>query len=321
MSRRRRIAGASTALGALLAIVAGVFVVRALVANWDQVRVSLEEADPLWIGAAGLLAAAAMTAIALPWRRALQLLGADLTTPEIVARYYLGEIGKYVPGGIWPVVGRGELARRAGVSRTAAYTSVALSLAALYLAAMFFVVAGAPAIVGGGNPGRYLWVLVLLPVGVVGLHHAVLERVRGLGEKALRREIDTAIPRWRDSLGLVVRYLPAWLGIGTATWAVARGLGQDVSWFDVAPAAVLSWIVGFVLVPVPGGVGVREAAFVAASGIPDPGVAAAVAVVGRVLFVLVDSSGAAISSTWLARGARKRGRAAAQQTPTGVTPG
>jgi uncharacterized membrane protein YbhN (UPF0104 family) len=303
-------------VGALLAVIAVVFVVRALVREWDDVRASLNDANLAWIVAAGVMAAVGMTAIAVPWRRALQLLGADLTTADTIARYYVGEIGKYVPGGIWPVVGRGELARRAGVPRVAAYTSVALSLAALYLAAMFFVVAGAPAIVGGGNPGRYLWVLVLLPVGLVGLHHAVLERARGWGEKLLRRPIDTAIPSWRDSLGLLVRYLPAWLGIGTATWAVARGLGQDVGWFDVAPAAALSWIVGFVLVPVPGGVGVREAAFVAASGL-DPGVAAAVAVVSRVLFVLVDTGGAGLGSAWLARQARDRARAPSTVRSTG----
>ncbi len=287
-------------MGALLAVVATFFVGRALLREWDEVRASLTDANLGWIALAALLAAAGMTAIAVPWRRALELLGAELPQVEVVARYYVGEIGKYVPGGIWTVVGRAELARRAGVGRIAAYSSVALSLAALYLAAMFVVVAGAPAIVGGGEPGRYLWVLVLLPVGVVGLHDAVLERARRVGERLLGRSIDTPIPAWGDSLTLVVRYLPAWLGIGTATWAIARGLGQDVSWLDVAPAAVLSWIVGFVLVPVPGGVGVREAAFVAASGL-DPGVAAAVAVVARVLFVLVDIAGAAWGSASLAR--------------------
>jgi uncharacterized membrane protein YbhN (UPF0104 family) len=243
-----------------------------------------------------------MTAIAIPWRRALRLLGGDLSYPETVARYYLGELGKYLPGGVWPVVGRGELARRGGVARGAAYGSVALSLAALYLAAMFLAVGGAPAIVSGGDDaGRYLWALALLPLGLVALHHAVLERGRRLGERMLRRSITVEIPRWKDSLGLIACYVPAWLAIGTATWAVARGLGQDVGWFDVAPAAILSWIVGFVLVPVPGGVGVREAAFIAAAGNLDPGVAAAVAIVARVMFIATDALGALLSSLWLAR--------------------
>jgi uncharacterized membrane protein YbhN (UPF0104 family) len=297
---RGRLAGASTALGALLAIVAGIFVGRALVHEWDEVSSSLSEASPGWIVAALVLAVAGMTAIALPWRHALRMLGADLAWGHTIARYYLGEIGKYVPGGVWPVLGRGELARRAGVSRAPAYSSVALSLITLYLAAMFLALLGVPALLDEGSSG-YVWVLLLLPLGLVALHHAVLERVRGLAERVLRRPISATIPRWRDTLTLVVMYVPSWLLIGTATWAVARGLGQDVGWLDVAPAAVLSWVVGFVLVPVPGGVGVREAAFVAAVSGMDSGVAAATAVLARALFVLVDALGALGASGWLAR--------------------
>jgi hypothetical protein len=296
----RRLAGASTAVGVALAAVALAFVGQRLASNWDDVSDSLETANPAWIVAAVTLAATGMTAIALPWRRALRLLGGSLAPVDTVARYYLGELGKYIPGGLWPVVGRGELARRGGVARSAAYGSVALSLAALYLAAMFLVVAGAPAILSSGSDaGRYLWALALLPVGVIFLHHAVLARVRRLGESLLGRTISAEVPRWRDSLVLVACYVPAWLSIGTATWAVARGLGQDVSWLDVAPAAVLSWIVGFVLVPVPGGMGVREATFVAAAGALDPGVAAAVALLTRLVFMTVDAVGALIASAWL----------------------
>jgi hypothetical protein len=301
---RRRLAGASTAVGVLLAGLAVAFVGQRLASNWDDVTDAIGGARPGWIAVAAVLAATGMTAIAVPWRRALRAVGGDLAMRQVVARYYLGELGKYLPGGVWPVLGRGELARRAGVPRVAAYASVGLSLAALYLAAMLLTVAGSPAILAGQrgeDAGRYLWTLVLLPVGVGVLHHAVLDRLRRIGEKVLRREIVAEIPPWRESLALVACYIPSWLLIGSATWAIARGLGQDVGWWDVAPAAVLSWIVGFLLVPVPGGVGVREATFAAAAGSLDPGVAAAVAVVARVLFVAVDSGGALVASAWLAR--------------------
>lgn len=319
VSRQKRIAGVSTAVGVLLAVVAVGFVVRALVSDWDEVRENLSDASSGWIVLSVALAAFGMTAIAVPWRRALEILGGHLGWRQALARYYVGELGKYIPGGVWPVVGRGELAARAGVPRLAAYGSVALSLASLYLAAMFLVLLAVPLTVARDGDLAGLWVLLLLPVGVLGLHHKVLERARGIGEKVLHRSIDVPIPRWTESLSLLALYVPAWLGISTATWAVARGLGVDAAYLDVAPAVVLSWIVGFVVVPVPGGVGIREAVFVAASGL-DPGIGAAVSVVARVVFVGVDSLGALAASAWLARQRAGTNGSGASATASGVEP-
>ena len=57
----------------------------------------------------------------------------------------------------------------------------------------------------------------------------------------------------------------------------------------------MSWIIGFIT-PAPGGIGVREAVFVAIAGVAA-GPAAAAAILARVLFVLVDGSGA--GAGWL----------------------
>jgi uncharacterized membrane protein YbhN (UPF0104 family) len=320
--RRGQMAGISTAVGIGLGGLAVAFVVRFLARDWDEVSDSLSEARAGWLVVAALTATAGMTAIAVPWRRVLRMLGGDLPWPEVIARYYAGEIGKYLPGGLWPVVGRGELATRAGVPRAAAYSSVALSLAVLYLAAMFLVLAGVPFMVAGGGSLQYLWVLAVLPLGLAGLHHAVLERVRVTASRLAKRPIEVTIPPWRDSLALLVQYVPAWLFIGTTTWLVARALGQDVGWLDIAPAAILSWVVGFVLIPVPGGVGVREAAFLAAATSLDAGVGAAVALVARVLFVMVDAGGFLLASAWLARRrADGADRAEEPPPPAEVAPG
>lgn len=304
----RRAKVASTAVGVLLALAAAVFVGRAIVRDWDEIRDALDGAAPGWLVLAAVLAAAGMTAIALPWRRAIQVLGDDMPTSQVIRRYFVGEIGKYVPGGVWPILGRGELAARWGIRRTAAYGSVLLSLLALYLASMFVVVGGLPALLSGDDGTGPIAVLVLLPVGLVVLHPAVLGWLIGLVERLSRRHIDLVVPTWRSSVALVVRYVPAWLAIGGATWAVARSLDPSAGIVEVGTAATLSWLVGFALVPVPGGVGVREAAFVAAAGSLDPGIAAAVAVATRVIFIAVDAAGALIGSAALRTGATRPDR-------------
>ena len=292
---------ASTAVGAVVAVAAGAFVVRALLRSREAIGDALADAVPGWLALAALLAAVGMVAIAVPWRRAVRLVGEDLPMGQVVARYFVGEIGKYLPGGIWPILGRGELAYRWGLTRSSAYGSVLLSLFALYLASMFVVVAGLPALLSGDDGSGPVAVLVLLPLGLAVLHPWVLQRVVGLGERILRRPIELVLPGWGASVGLVLRYVPAWIAIGGATWAVARSLDPSAGILEVGTAAVLSWLVGFVLVPVPGGVGVREAAFVAAAGSLDPGIAAAVAVAARAIFVTVDAVGALAGSAALRR--------------------
>jgi uncharacterized membrane protein YbhN (UPF0104 family) len=315
--RSARLARWSTAIGLVIAIAGAVFVVRAIADQWTEVRDTLGDADVGWLVAAVVVAASAMVAVALPWRRALGLVGQHATLRRTLIWYFMGEIGKYVPGGIWPVLGRGELARRGGHARAPAYASVALSLGALYLSAMLVSTVLLPLRFADDGDTNVLWVLVLLPVGLLLLHHRVLEWLIARGERLMKRDLSVQVPPWSASLGLVACYVPAWLLIGSATWCAARAFAPSADWLTIAPAAILSWVVGFVLVPVPGGVGVREAAFVALVGSALPsGTSATIAIVARLAFMLVDAAGAGIGAAFW-RGDRPRTpRPAAITRPT-----
>jgi uncharacterized membrane protein YbhN (UPF0104 family) len=222
-----------------------------------------------------------------------------------VARYYVGEIGKYLPGSLWPVIGRGELAARTDVPRPVAYGSVAVSLVSLYLAAGLLVAALLP-FLGSADGDAPLWPLLSIPIGIALLAGGVLERLRRLAERMIGHELDLTFPSPRASALLVAVYVPSWLLIGAATWAMTRALVPDAAFGPILAAATLSWLAGFVAVPVPGGVGVREAVFVAA--VPDlsAGVATTVALAVRLVFVLVDAGGWALGTGWLAGEMRRR---------------
>ncbi|MEO6988938.1 MAG: lysylphosphatidylglycerol synthase transmembrane domain-containing protein [Aquihabitans sp.] len=290
---RGRAVGISSAVGVLLGGAAMYFVTRSLVDDWPAASAALRDANLWWVAVGALCAVVGMTTIGMGWRGVLRLLGVRAPVGRVVAWYYVGELGKYLPGGVWPVLGRGELARRGGVPRRRAYASVAMSLGLLYLAAMFVAAAFLPFAISGGGLNPWMLFLLALPVGVVLLHHDVLGWFVGVVAKVTGRSIDIDIPEWRNSLRLVAVYVPTWLFVGGGTWAVARALDPNASFSRVMFATVLSWVAGFMAVPVPAGAGVREGVLAASSGL-DGGVAAATAIVARVLFVLVDFGGAAI---------------------------
>jgi uncharacterized membrane protein YbhN (UPF0104 family) len=243
-----------------------------------------------------------MTAVGIPWRAIIAALGEHHSLGNTLRWYFPGQLGKYVPGGIWPVVGRGELAVKGGVSRTVAYASVALSLALTYLAAaltaLVFLVAS---VVLGDDAGGALWVLLVLPLGLACLHPAVLTRLVATAERVLSREVAVEVPDYRTTLRLVLVHVPAWVLIGLATWLVALAFTPDPPVAQVLFAGVLSWIVGFVVVPVPGGIGVREAAFAAAAVSLSDDVAATVAIVSRLCFITADLLGAGLIVLWRRR--------------------
>lgn len=292
---RNRKAGIVSLVGLLLGGGAVFFVVRTLVDEWPRVSDEIGDAQLWWLLLAVVLAIGAMTSIGWAWRHVLRVLGVDAPTGRVIAWYYVGELGKYLPGGVWPVLGRGELARRGGIPRTRAYASVAMSLGVLYLSAMFVATAFLPFALAGVGFDPSMLALLALPVGVVVLHHDVLARLVGLVARLTKREIDVEIPRWRDSLLLVARYVPTWLLVGGATWAVGRSLTADISFPRVMFASILSWVVGFLAIPVPSGAGIREGVLYAASDLPRS-VAITMAVAARIIFVLVDVLGAAVCS-------------------------
>lgn len=282
-------------LGVLIAVAGLGFVARSLLSNWDETVELISNAEPLWLVAAVPVCLMGMTCVGLPWRSVLAALGERRGTLETLRWYFPGQLGKYVPGGIWPVIGRGELAARGGVARPVAYTSVALSLACTYLAAtLTAIVLLALSLLSGEERGGPPWALLLLPLGLVALHPTVLRRLVAAAEQLMSRQFPVTIPDYRTTVSLIAQHVPAWILIGGGTWLVARAFDPDVPVMQVLFAGVISWVVGFVVIPVPGGIGVREAAFVAAAATLAPDLAATTAIVSRLCFIAVDLVGAGL---------------------------
>lgn len=284
-----------TFAGVAIAAVCGWFVVDRLAADWPEARHALASASAGWLIAGVVLAAAGMTTIAIGWHATLATLGHRMPIGATIAWYFAGEIGKYVPGGLWPIVGRAELARRGGVPRSAAYSSAALSLALLYLAAALVASVMSPFALDALD-GPLAIVLLVPPVGLVCLHPRVTAFAVDVVGRVARRPLELSTPSFGEALALIARFVPAWLLIGTATWTIARALDPGASWGRVVLATAVAWLAGFAAVPVPGGVGVREAVFVALAGSLAPGVAGSTAVIARVCFIAVDAIGAALSA-------------------------
>lgn len=293
----------STLIGAVIGVVGAVFVVKVLIDNRAEVADAASNARPGPILLAVVLGALGMTGIGLAWRSALRILGTDLPVLSALRGYFVGQLGKYVPGGVWAIMGRGEWARSEGVPAALAYSSVLLSMGSAYLAAVVLVAVLIPlsGLLTADGGAEYLLIFLLLPVGFAAIHPKVVNSVLRVVRRATGRELAMEVPTWAGSAGVVARQIPSWIMIGLANLSLAAAFGVSGDVVNVMSATAVAWVVGFLALPVPGGIGVREAVFVGLATSLPTGIAATVAVVARLVFIAVDAVGAGSTTLVLAR--------------------
>ena len=300
--RRRALSRVAPVLGVLIGIAGIAFVVRTLVSRWDEVTDAFADIDPVPLIASVAMGLLAMTIIGAVWVGLLQSRGHHAPRTRAMAWYYVGQLGKYVPGGIWPIVGRAELAVRGGVTRPDAYKATAYSLVTTYSAATVVVAAGSLL------SGMYVPIGLLIVGGLAATWFVlgsptITDAVTGTIARATSRTV--ALPNRNQFARLTLVHVPSWVCMSLSTSITAHAFGARIGVTEMLFITSLSWLVGFVVVGVPGGIGVRESIFTAlAGGLVGTPVAVSLALVSRVVFIAVDLIGAFVSSV-IAGSARK----------------
>jgi hypothetical protein len=214
--------------------------------------------------------------------------------------FFVGQLGKYLPIGVGPVLAQMELSKAHGVSRvqsaTASMVVLGLAVPTGGLVAAVTLPFGSPTALG-----RYGWVLAAVPVSLVLLHPAVLSR---LLNRALRLARRNPLPQplaLRDVVASSGWLVAGYVCYGVGTWCVARDLspavGQGRLLLLATGAFALAWTAGFLVLVLPAGAGVREAVIVLAmTPALTGGAATLVAVVVRLLATAADLIWAAIGA-------------------------
>lgn len=285
----------------------------ALVRQWPQVRAGVAALGGRTVGLSLVAVLAGLVATMLVWRTLLAALGSPLPLRVAARIFFLGQLGKYIPGSMWPIVAQMDMARAYRVpgrrSATAGVLTMLVSLAAGFVAA----VAVLPALAGPDVRG-YRWLFLAVPVLLAGLHPRVVNPVvdrllRLVGRPPLDRPLGGRAVAAAFGWALL-----SWILLGAQIWLMAVRFGAPPG--RSVPLAVggfaFAWAAGFLVVFAPAGVGVRDVLLVAVLGrVLDGGPATTVAVVSRILMTLGDLLLAAAAG-W--RGRVASGRADRAQT-------
>lgn len=272
----------------------------AVARQWSAVRSALVDIGPLAIvgGLAAVLVA--MVASMQVWRVLLAGLGSPLPVRAAARVVFVGQLGKYLPGSVWPVLAQMELGTAHRVPRRRSATASVLTMLVSLLGGLLTALVTLP-FVAGATP--YRWAFLAAPLLLAALHPRVLNPVL---DRLLRLAKRPALeqPLTGRSIAVALGWsLASWVLYGVQIWLCAARLGVAdgrVMLLAVGGFA-FAWSVGFIVVFAPAGAGVRDVLLVAVLGpVLGVGGATAIAVVSRILMTVGDLATAAIAA-WSGR--------------------
>lgn len=260
-----------------------------LVASLAQVR-----GNEGWLALALVAAALYLVGQAVVWRAIVGDLLGPLPWRGALRAWMVSNMGRYLPGSVWHLVGRVMMGQGAGVNRAAGALGVLLEQGLQLLAALLIVGASLPFWPAGSVVRAWAWVALLVPLGFLVIHPRLFFP---LLNGVLRRLGRTPVPATLG-YGAMVRYTLYYVLVHLANGAaLACAVVALRGPLPVVPAvvggALFAWTVGYLTIFSPGGLGLRELLVTEALG-PVVGreVAAVAALLWRLANLLTEALGA-----------------------------
>jgi uncharacterized membrane protein YbhN (UPF0104 family) len=279
--------GLISKIALILLAIAAIFIILKNGRNW------LEEINRYnWnLNIGELVLSALLLAVSLAltpsgWVLICRSMGSKIPAGDLFAAWYGSQLGRYLPGKIWLFAGRAGFLKARGMNMKRAMATnlyeLFFSTASIGLIVMLIAIVSPDVFqIKGGRTSAIAAALTILLLPLLHPVQSFLCRKRGIDPSDL--------PSIRTSFSTTLLYSFLWLMRGFALFLLLKGAGlTGLSVSNSLAAAPLSWLAGYVVFFIPGGIGVREAA---AAVIAAPGLVAPATVVlagQRIFMALVE---------------------------------
>ncbi|MEL6877195.1 MAG: lysylphosphatidylglycerol synthase domain-containing protein [Pseudomonadota bacterium] len=254
--------------------------------EWDAIATSITLINPAFLGLAALAAIAHVAMSYGGWRVLLQTGEAsEWTTARM---FFVGQMGKYLPGGIWSFLAIAEYGRDAGISHGRSWSASLIALGASIIAGVALALAVTPQIIFpalGDNP-LAAFALIAATIAIAPLALKLITPIIARFAKGLMLPGPIAL-----SVS-VAASVATWLLGGLNLMLIADGLNfsaSSISFLTFGAIYAAAWIAGFAFFVAPAGIGAREGVMVAllANEIPLAD-ALVIALISRILVTVAD---------------------------------
>jgi hypothetical protein len=248
------------AQAAVLAVIC-FFLGKNLYLNWSKL-ISYSWEPNLWLLALSLfLMIACGLLVAVGWNFILKSMGQRVSHLRILRIYFFSELGKYLPGKIWTIVGRTLLAQRAGVPKVMTVASIGIMLGIMVVSGILVTLLTLPVWPTLEETGNFWYFIFLVPLVLLALHPRIFDPVLNWGLRKFENlELKVSL-RYRDILSLVLYWGGLWILKGIATYVLLIAVYHEplpsYALISLIGMVAITWVAGTFSF-FPAGLGITE---------------------------------------------------------------
>ena len=280
----------------ILAAVVVIVVGRNLVHGLVELRRHPLPRPPRWelILLSGVVFLSGHAVLVQTWRSMLTCWDARLPFWSAARIWSVSNLARYLPGKIWNIGAMGAMSRNVGVSPVAASGSAILSTLVNLLAGFVVSVIAGRALLEQSSQGRGTLAILIVAIASLMLLIApwIMPRIAPIIARLAGRPVEATLPARAVAYALIGNIV-AWLLYGAAFQLFVLGLLGTASggYAEYLAAYTISYILGYLVLFAPAGLGVREGAMVTVltyAGLASAPEAALVALTSRVWLTLLE---------------------------------
>jgi uncharacterized membrane protein YbhN (UPF0104 family) len=278
----------------IIVVVIFVFLGKMVWENWAQVKEASFTFRPVSLILSTLIYAFAYFIQIWAWYLITLKLGIALPFSETLENWFYSQLGKYLPGKVWLLLGRFYFYESKGRSKKAISVALYLETTTIVIAASLLFLVGFFLFkeVRSFYSGRqFVWGILLFLFACLSLHPGVLQKIINWILTRFKKEPLSLSIAYTDILLILLISILSWAvgGMGFYIFITSVFSISSTHILFVAGALAFASLLGLIAIFAPGGLGVREGILVYFLSYLMPGpVAVILSVLSRLWMTLIE---------------------------------
>ncbi len=211
----------------------------------------------------------------------------NVSKEEKLYTWFLGESTRYIPGNIWSFVGRFYLTSKRGIPKIQVAISITIEIVSMVFVAFVISI---PELLKNFERLQISGMKLLFPllfILLISICIWILLRMDKYFEKS-KINIKNIIKDGNFKRGILFQFY-AWIFFGLAAYVLIRPISPNLNIFTIISLSVLSWLLGYLSLLTPMGLGVREGIWtILLSTLILPTHAGLIVILSRIILILCE---------------------------------